>query len=87
MARKECYLHPRYISLVKHRLEELRFKNLNSEGCLADAVRLHAGADKIDFNVLLALDENLETPKDAGAEPRLTDLKRRAVKRILDANT
>ena len=83
-------LHPRYINLVNLRLEELRFKNLNSEGCSAEAyttVHLLVGPDEINFTVVLALDENLETPKDAHADIRLTDQKRRAVEKILIANT
>ena len=81
-------LHSKYIKLVNKRLVDLEFENLN-EGSpeTYTTVHLNVGTKQIPFSVVLALDKNLETPKEATDDPRLSDAKKNAIRKILDAAT
>ena len=81
-------LHSKYIKLINKRLVDLEFENLN-EGSpeTYTTVHLNVGPKQTPFSVVLALDKNLETPKEATDDPRLSDAKKNAIRKILDANT
>ena len=81
-------LHSKYIKLVNKRLVDLEFENLN-EGSpeTYTTVHLNVGPKQTPFSVVLALDKNLETPKEATDDPRLSDAKKNAIRKILNAAT
>ena len=81
-------LHSKYIKLINKRLVDLEFENLN-EGSpeTYTTVHLNVGPKHTPFSVVLALDKNLETPKEATDDPRLSDAKKNAIRKILDAAT
>ena len=81
-------LHSKYINLVNKRIVDLEFENLNEWSPETyTTVHLNVGPKQIRFSVVLALDKNLETPKEATDDPRLCNAKKNAIRKILDAAT
>ena len=82
------FLNPAYLDQILAKLKEKGFSCLN-EGIpeAYTTVHLYVGAEKAQFSVNLALDENLEEFKDNSTDSRLSIDKKKAIERVFKAKT